>query len=90
MATPGKLFSDEILSCLDQEDSEKELGILMLAASQQYESCALCKNVHYSRWLPYTLRHCLHEGMYSTIAIMHNCIFQPHKAIMLALKRASR
>ena len=36
MATPGELFSDEILSCLDQEDSEKELDIslLMLAASQ--------------------------------------------------------
>ena len=38
MATPGELFSDEILSCLDKEDSEKELDILMLTASQQYES----------------------------------------------------
>ena len=38
MAMPGELFSDEILSCLDHEDSEKELDILMLAASQQYES----------------------------------------------------
>ena len=38
MATPGELFSDEILSCLDQEDSEKELDLLMLAASQQYKS----------------------------------------------------
>ena len=38
MATPGELFSDEILSCLDQEDSENELDLLMLAASQQYES----------------------------------------------------
>ena len=35
MAAPGELFSDEILSCLDQE---KELHILMLAVSQQYES----------------------------------------------------
>ena len=35
MATPGELFSDEILFCLDQEDSEKEP---VLAASQQYES----------------------------------------------------
>ena len=34
MATLGELFSDEILSCLDQEDSEKELDLLMLAASQ--------------------------------------------------------
>ena len=34
MATPGELFSDGILSCLDHEDSEKELD----AASQQYES----------------------------------------------------
>ena len=25
MATPGELFSDEIPSCLDQEDAEKEL-----------------------------------------------------------------
>ena len=38
MAMPGELFSDEILSFLDQEDSEKELDILMLAVSKQYES----------------------------------------------------
>ena len=38
MATPGELLSDEMLSYLDQEHSEKELDILMLAASQRYES----------------------------------------------------
>ena len=40
----GELFSDEILSCLDQEDSEKELNLLMLAASQQYESTTTTDN----------------------------------------------
>jgi hypothetical protein len=30
MAIPGERFSDEILSYLDQEDSENELDLLML------------------------------------------------------------
>ena len=35
MATPGELFSEEILSCLYQEDSENKLDILMLLAVSQ-------------------------------------------------------